>query len=388
MPRLDDETAAQVDAAETRRPVLIRRRADWLTEIRAMSGELPESCGELPWADLADVLDEPDDDRWIIQRIMRQGQHMTLAAMYGSFKSVIVADLVVSVATGGRWLGAFPCGQGRVVVFAAEGGRNRYRRLIRAISRAKGVKIEPGQVITVFRAPRLKEGKMELIAKMLLAAQPELVIIDPMYLAQAGNNGRNLGEMGEMLAMAEHMCTDAGATLVAVTHFKKTGNGGSDAGQITGVGYQEWSRVVATLQVTWRKQAVRGRRKEQRAWLALEFFKDAAGLFKVEIGLDEDDQDDPRAALHYRASTWEGDLEPQAATDRRAGADAKLLDAVARLGPEVTAKVMADDLGTPVRRVQERLKALADAGEPGLTRRSAPGNRQLWTYADSEAGRE
>ena len=84
-----------------------------------------------------------------------------------------------------------------------------------------------------------------------LAAHPAaLVIVDPLYLAVAGAaTGADLYGMGAVLAGIQAVCQHAGAALVVVTHWNKTGEG-RGAKRISGVGPGAWGRVLASVGTT------------------------------------------------------------------------------------------------------------------------------------------
>jgi AAA domain len=392
MPKLEDDSPelAATSAATVKKLVWIRPRLRLLSQPREPNGEPPAATRDLPWRNADDVLAEAAAEtlRWIAQEFMLEGQHGTLGGAAGIGKSWIVLDYGVSVATGGKWLGAFSVGQGKVVLFAAEGGKHEFARRTRAICRAKGVRLE-GRLDVVLRAPKLTDDKaLEEIGKYLKAVQPVLVIIDPMYLAQGGVNGKNLAEMGEMLVAAEELCNDAGATMLTVAHTKKTGNGnGMD--QITGTGYQEWARVIAMVSVTWTSDpdpSDRHRRRKIR--YLMEFFKGAEGRYLVELNIWSDDRHDPNSAMHYRAQVFEhGESKDEQGgqpgkRNRKQQQASTLLDVLDEIAPASTAE-LGERLGISKETVRRMLTGLGGA----VTSETDPTNKQrlLYRLAASEA---
>ena len=103
------------------------------------------------------------------------------------------------------------------------------------------------------RVPRLRSGEDLAQVETELADRPaRLVIVDPLYLAAAGQaSGGNLYEMGAVLTPIQAVCQRAGAALVVVTHWNKTGEG-TGPKRITGAGPSAWGRVLASAAVAHR----------------------------------------------------------------------------------------------------------------------------------------
>jgi hypothetical protein len=78
-----------------------------------------------------------------------------------------------------------------------------------------------------FRVPKRTSGQeLQAVAGELHAHPAALVILDPLYLAVAGGaTGADLYGMGAVLSGIQAVCQQAGAALVVVTHWNKTGEG-------------------------------------------------------------------------------------------------------------------------------------------------------------------
>jgi hypothetical protein len=187
-----------------------------------------------------------------------------LAAEDKAGKTWAALDLAVSVAAGHPWFGHHPCPTpGRVLVFLGEGGERSIVRRLRAIAAHKSVDL--GQVSAApglrlcFRVPKLRAGSDLLTVERELSERPaRLVIVDPLYLAAAGQaTGGNLYEMGAVLTPIQAICQQAGAALVVVTHWNKTGEG-TDHRRISGAGPSAWGRVLASAAIAHRRTTPEG----------------------------------------------------------------------------------------------------------------------------------
>jgi hypothetical protein len=189
------------------------------------------------------------EPRFLIDGLWEAGDYGVLGAEWKAGKTWAELDLAVSVASGGKWLGEFQCHQGPVVVFLGEGGERKNIRRLHAICANKGVVLEELPLRVCWRMPRLTDEEHLAELEVELAEhRPELVVLDPFYLGQGRADGRNLALMGDVLGEVQVRCQDAGASLVVVAHWNKTGEG-KGAARITGTGLQEWARVIGTASV-------------------------------------------------------------------------------------------------------------------------------------------
>jgi AAA domain len=217
--------------------------------------------------DLADVaarVDAAGPPAWLIEGLWPADAYGVLAAEDKAGKTWAALDLAVSVAAGHPWFGHHPCPTpGRVLVFLGEGGERSIIRRLRAIATHKTVNLAkvsaaPGLRLC-FRVPMLRASADLLVVERELAERPaRLVILDPLYLAAAGQaTGGNLYEMGAVLTPIQAICQRASAALVVVTHWNKTGEG-TDHKRISGAGPSAWGRVLASAAIAHRRTTPEG----------------------------------------------------------------------------------------------------------------------------------
>lgn len=205
------------------------------------------------FADLAARVDAAGPRRWLLRGIWPAGDYGVHAAEQKAQKTWNTADLAVAVASGTPWLGKIPVDkQGPVLMFVGEGGQANTVRRIRAIAAERDLTAEELPIVVCTRAPHLNNTvHITLMAEKIYEMLPALVTLDPLYLAAAGANLRDLYGMGELLERPQHICQAVGAALWVVTHFNR--KEGSGAGRITGAGPAEWGRVIVSAAVKSRR---------------------------------------------------------------------------------------------------------------------------------------
>jgi RecA-family ATPase len=217
--------------------------------------------------DLADVLarvDAAGPPSWLVEGLWPRDAYGVFAAEDKAGKTWAILDLALSVAAGRPWLGHFTCPpSGRVLVFLGEGGDRAMVRRLRAIGAYKGIDLAVlanlGLIRLCFRVPKLSSGaELEAVAAELADRPAALVVLDPLYLAVGtGGAGADLYAMGAILSGIQGVCQHAGAALVVVTHWNKTGEG-RGARRISGVGPGAWGRVLASAGVAHRASSPDG----------------------------------------------------------------------------------------------------------------------------------
>jgi hypothetical protein len=351
-------------------------------------GPPPPGQGGLLVEDLGAVLDRVDHagpPGWLVQGLWPADAYGVLAAEDKAGKTWAILDLAVSVAAGRPWLGAFPCPQaGRVLVFLGEGDQRAMVRRLRAICAHKGLAVEElaARIRLCFRVPRLTSGQdLAAVGAELAAAPAALVILDPLYLAVGtAGAGADLYAMGTVLSAIQGVCQHAGAALVVVTHWNKTGEG-RGAKRISGVGPGAWGRVLASAAVAHRNTSPDG---ASTVVLAFEVVGGelADTAFRVRRRIRAQDPADLASPLHYTVEVLADDP-PDDQADEPPGARHWLLAALRSGGPHQTVKQLGDATaaqGHPLRKrtIQE---ALAELEERGLVvgTEQAPGLPRYWS---------
>jgi hypothetical protein len=280
-------------------------------------------------------------------------------------------DLAVSVASGTPWLGIFPCPKvGPVLLFLGEGGERKMLRRLRAVASARGLTVEELPIRLCCRVPHLTDAEHLLAVEAeLVMNPPRLVILDPLYLAARGARGSDLYEMGSHLERLQHVAQSAGAALVVVHHWNKTGEG-KGAKRMSGVGPGAWGRVLVSVAVENRRtDEVTG---ETAVTLSFEFTGDEIPDtdLRVRRRVWADDPNDLASALHYEVTRLaRGDQPVEGELAHLRPSARRILD-VLRARPKewMTTRDIGDDLvkdetglgGLKVRTIQDGCQKLVE----------------------------
>jgi AAA domain len=347
--------------------------------------------------DLAAVLarvDQAGPPAWLVEGLWPRDAYGVFAAEDKAGKTWATLDLALSVAAGVPWLGRFACPpSGRVLVFLGEGGERATVRRLRAIAAHKGIDLGElaanGLVRLCFRVPKLTSGaELEAVAGELAERPAALVVLDPLYLAVGtGGAGADLYAMGAILSGIQGVCQQAGAALVVVTHWNKTGEG-RGARRISGVGPGAWGRVLASAGVAHRATAPDG---TSTVVLAVEVTGGEIPdqCFRVRRQVRAEDPGDLASPLHYRVEVLD-DADPDSPTAGRAGGLSPsrrlVLGALRAGGPMQTVKQLGDwtaARGHPLkpRTIQEALGELEAAALAEGTE-AASGLPRYWSATD------
>jgi hypothetical protein len=326
---------------------------------------------------------------WLIEGVWPRDAYGVFAAEDKAGKTWAILDLAVSVAAGAPWLGHFGCPpSGPVLVFLGEGGERAMVRRLRAICADKHLDLDElarARLLRLcFRVPKLTSGEeLAAVATELHEHPAALVVLDPLYLAVAGAaTGADLYGMGAVLSGIQAVCQHAGAALVVVTHWNKTGEG-RGAKRISGVGPGAWGRVLASAGVAHRSSSPDG---TSTVVLAVDVIGgELADLaFRVRRTVRADDPADLASPLHYQVEVLPedpddlaADLKPSRRWVLQALRAGGAMQSVAQLGD----RTAADGHQLKARTIQE---ALNDLEAAGLAQGTDPGAglARYWSPAD------
>jgi len=212
------------------------------------------------WAAWADSTPHPG---WLVERVWPADAYGVLAAPAKAGKTWAALDLAASIAVGHRWFGLIPCPPGKVLYLVGEGGKREIVRRLRAIADQKGVQFHTvaENIRLLDRSIRLTDpGDLGGLEVALADQAARCVIVDPLYLAAGPVQGSSIYDMGSVLAPVQQIAQDAGAALVIVHHYNKSGSG-KGVERMSGAGVLEWPRVTIAgdpqpirdghLRVTW-----------------------------------------------------------------------------------------------------------------------------------------
>jgi hypothetical protein len=348
--------------------------------------------------DLADILarvQAAGPPTWLIQGLWPRDAYGVFAAEDKAGKTWAILDLAISVAAGAPWLGHFACPPaGRVLVFLGEGGERAMVRRLRAVAAHKGVDLgelaEARLLRLCFRVPTLTSGEdLAAVEAELAARSAALVVIDPLYLAVGqGTTGANLYAMGAVLSAIQGVCQQAGAALVVVTHWNKTGDG-TGVQRISGVGPGAWGRVLASAGVAHRATDPATGASTVVLGVELRGGELADQAFRVRRRVWADDPADLASALHYQVEVLpdQEDAGDPAATGLHQSRQ-WVLAALRQGGPMQTVKQLGDRLAAQGHPLKKRTlqHALGELEAAGLVEGTQDGNGRAGYWSAATPG--
>ncbi|MDR2982570.1 MAG: AAA family ATPase [Puniceicoccales bacterium] len=161
----------------------------------------------------------------ILKNILLEGCIGVLAGPSKARKTFTLLDLALSVATGTKWMGCLdtvllPTSTLYMNFEIPDGA---FERRIQRTSQEKGLSSIPANF---FYLP-LRGKKCDLerdrakIVRIIKQIGPKLVIFDPIYKALGNRDENKTGDVAEMLAELETICTEAGVALIFAHHYAK-----------------------------------------------------------------------------------------------------------------------------------------------------------------------
>jgi hypothetical protein len=167
----------------------------------------------------------------LIAGILHKGSKLALGGNSKAYKTWLLLDLAVAVATGTDWLG-FPTTKGKVLYVNFEIQPQAWQRRIASVTKAQGVELKPGQ-IQLWNLRGHAADFRDLIPKIIARAKTEgfsLVVLDPIYKLYGGTADENSArDIAELLNMVERLTVDTGAAVAYANHFAKGNASGKEA---------------------------------------------------------------------------------------------------------------------------------------------------------------
>jgi len=196
---------------------------------------------------------EDDPLRWIIPNMLPKDKGKVVVYGFGGdYKSTLMFDIAVAVASGGLALHQFPVyRQGRVVAICTEG--NKYTNGARLAAMLRARNLHPGKVDLLFgdRPLKLHDARgRQVLADIVTKLRPLLLLLDPYRAFFAGdeNSTKETNQFTDAVDEIQDIC---GTTVIIVHHARKDG-------QLRGnLGLYNWADMVLHFQVA-RKQKLAG----------------------------------------------------------------------------------------------------------------------------------
>lgn len=306
-----------------------------------------------PWIiSVTDLLKEPEEpDLWIVEGLVR---HPTVSLVVGpakTFKSLLVQEMAVSVASGLPMFGLFSVPEARTVIYVQEeSSRRAVRRRFRHI--LAGHDLHPGAVAETLYTVTNQGFEFDnpstiqrLVADGIEAYEPDLVIFDPLA-EMHGADENSSREMRPILKVMKQLRDTYGVSIVVVHHNNKSNQYTNPADMIRGT-TAIWGAMDGGIFVM---ETERDNEKQVRVTLK-EGGQVAPFIYRPQF---------EETRLQFTVCELEGQR-------RRTLTDEEIIAALRRLGGWWGAAELGSELGFSVKTIQARLNALVARG--GIVRR-------------------
>jgi hypothetical protein len=170
---------------------------------------------------------------FLVDRMFVGEGSMFVGGQEKTFKTGVTVDLLISLATGSKFLGEFEINDRRSsVIFTAEIGLPTAQRLNRRICQQKGV--DPSQIDcidVVDTIPSFLIDKrtglptnvdaMRGLRRYFAERRPDVAVFDPLYFAMGGAAVGDMYEIGAVLNYISKLCNDYGIWAIFCHHSRK-----------------------------------------------------------------------------------------------------------------------------------------------------------------------
>jgi hypothetical protein len=187
-------------------------------------GSKPSGVKALPVLSLQEMLDLPKTG-WLIEGVLPDDGLAVVCGPPGHYKTFVVLDGSLSIASGMSWHGR-PVRRRPVVYVAAEGAIG-YRPRIQSWLGARGCRVDQIGIHFIPKSVQLlTEQEMDafLLALQSLPEPPGLVVLDTLARCFVGGEENSAKDMGLLVAAAERIRSATGAVVLLVHHTGHNGN--------------------------------------------------------------------------------------------------------------------------------------------------------------------
>jgi len=160
--------------------------------------------------------------RWIVPDLLPEGSLAIVASRAKLGKTWLMMQLMIAVASGGRFLGR-PVERGAVVYVALEDGDRLFQERLRLMD-------APPDLTDAFYAPDIPplnapEG-IEAVRRLIAAKTPKLLIVDTLSAAKTGKLDENLaGDFADLANPLRDLAHETNCTILLVHHHGKMASG-------------------------------------------------------------------------------------------------------------------------------------------------------------------
>ena len=139
---------------------------------------------------------------YLVDKLLAASSPTVVGGRFKTLKTLITADLIVSMSSGTRFLNKWKCRQVPVAVWSGESGRLVLQNAMRRICWARGIQPSSCALKWHFNLPRLySRPDLEALAKIIMADGFRAAFVDPAYLCLLGPGQANVA--GNVFGMGQ-----------------------------------------------------------------------------------------------------------------------------------------------------------------------------------------
>jgi hypothetical protein len=319
---------------------------------------------------LGALLDKQIERNYIIEDMLVEGEPMIIGGASKTLKTTVTLDMVLSIATGTPFLGAFAVEQPRrVMLISGESGEATIQENFSVLVKERfpfGLPLEEQNLHISFTLPKLDDAaQVDDLIRDLREKAIRIVVIDPLYRAlRCGDNAGNVYAMGEQLDLISTKLIANGITVILLHHFKKQGKTYEDEPQLEDLsqsGVSEFGRQFLLLKRR-RQYMMDGKHDIWFSWGGSAGHQGLRVLI-ADTGLRKDDNIQWKAALHdpHALEAAEAKIKEDRERLELERQNRELLALIPSDKPR-SKKSISEDSGITMATLTKRLKTLVASG--------------------------
>lgn len=294
---------------------------------------------------------------WLIRRVCvdSPGETFCFGGREKTFKTSVMADFFVSLATGKPFLNEFEVvTRKRVLFLTAEIGMPSIKSLMRRVCESKDVDWtqERDLIVTTWMPKFNKKASGEQLVRILKRLKPDVVGFDPWYFGASGADVGDMYAMGELLQAVGDICKECGVMPVVAHHSNMSKRDQflpMGLGELYGAGFQAYIRQWMLLSHA--EESTDGKAK---LWCSMggSSFRTPLHILQIDEGETAEDEVDSR---HWSVSIEKADGQGGETLDGR------IIQCLTD-NPELDHKTVARLINAPAPKVKARLVVLKEQG--------------------------
>ncbi len=224
--------------------------------------------------------------QFLVSGVLPQGHHCIMGGPQKVLKTLLVCDMAVALANGGRFLGYFDVPRAvRVAFMSGETGLPILQENLRRIAHAAGTELNRlDNLLVTDKLPRF--GSLNHVAAMERFIRDNglaVVAIDPAYLAMPCDDAGNVFAMGELLLGMAEVFVATGCTMLLSHHATKPSGLDGEPLDLNALSWAGFREFAAAWMLVSRRQRYEPGTGLHKLWLSVGGRAGHSGLFGIDV---------------------------------------------------------------------------------------------------------